>query len=69
MGTIHREYPAGNVGVLAILIQLPRWGLLYNLYADRLLGFNMFPQSVYETRECALLYFAYPCVDAIKPVR
>ena len=28
-----------------------RWGLLYNLYADRLLGFNMFPQSVYETRE------------------
>ena len=28
-----------------------RWGLLYNLYADRLLGFNMFPQSVYDTRE------------------
>ncbi|KAF9653386.1 DUF1793-domain-containing protein [Thelephora ganbajun] len=26
------------------------WGLLYNLYADRLLGFNMFPQSVYETQ-------------------
>ena len=27
------------------------WGLLYNLYADRLLNFNMFPLSVYETRE------------------
>jgi len=24
------------------------WGLLYNLYADQLLGFNMFPQSVYD---------------------
>jgi len=28
----------------------PSWGLLYNLYADRLLGFNMFPQTVYETQ-------------------
>ena len=28
-----------------------RWGLMYNLYADRLLGFNMFPQSVYEARK------------------
>ncbi|KAF9790927.1 hypothetical protein BJ322DRAFT_417052 [Thelephora terrestris] len=28
----------------------PSWGLLYNLYADRLLGFNMFPQSVYDTQ-------------------
>jgi hypothetical protein len=28
-----------------------RWGLLYNLYSDLLLGFNMFPQFVYETRE------------------
>ena len=28
------------------------WGLLCdNLYADRLLNFNMFPQSVYEMRE------------------
>jgi len=26
------------------------WGLLYNLYADRLLGFNMFPSSVCETQ-------------------
>lgn len=26
------------------------WGLLYNLFADRLLGFNMFPQSVYDTQ-------------------
>lgn len=28
-----------------------RWGLLYNLYADKLLGFNMFPQSVYDIRK------------------
>jgi len=26
------------------------WGLLYNLYADRLLNFNMFPLFVYETQ-------------------
>jgi Domain of unknown function (DUF1793)/Domain of unknown function (DUF4965) len=24
------------------------WGLAYNLYADKLLGFNLFPQSVYD---------------------
>ncbi|KAF9782924.1 hypothetical protein BJ322DRAFT_182136 [Thelephora terrestris] len=28
----------------------PSWGLLYNLYADLLLGFGMFPQSVYQTQ-------------------
>jgi len=28
----------------------PSWGQLYNLYADLLLGFNMFPLSVYETQ-------------------
>ena len=28
-----------------------RWGLSYNLYADRLHGSNTFPRSVYETRE------------------
>ncbi|KAF9782928.1 hypothetical protein BJ322DRAFT_182840 [Thelephora terrestris] len=28
----------------------PYWATLYNLYADRLLGFNMFPLSVYETQ-------------------
>ena len=32
-----------------------RWGLLYNLYADRLLGFNMFPESVYDIRRCYFL--------------
>ena len=31
-----------------------RWSQLYNLYADRLLGFNMFPQSVYDIREFLL---------------
>ncbi|KZV67101.1 DUF1793-domain-containing protein [Peniophora sp. CONT] len=24
------------------------WGLAYNLYADKLLGFNLFPQSIYD---------------------
>ncbi|KAF9784530.1 hypothetical protein BJ322DRAFT_1109249 [Thelephora terrestris] len=28
----------------------PSWTLLYNLYADRLLGFNMFPPSVHNTQ-------------------
>ncbi|KAK0490831.1 DUF1793-domain-containing protein, partial [Armillaria novae-zelandiae] len=27
-----------------------RWGLSYNLYADKLLNLNIFPQSVYETQ-------------------
>ena len=27
------------------------WGLSYNLYADKLLGTNVFPNSVYEMRE------------------
>lgn len=26
------------------------WGLAYNLYADKLLGLNLFPQSVYESQ-------------------
>ena len=38
----------------AVIVMILRvaisWGLLYNLYADRLLDFDMFPLSVYETR-------------------
>ncbi|EIM85296.1 DUF1793-domain-containing protein [Stereum hirsutum FP-91666 SS1] len=26
------------------------WGLAYNLYADKLLGLNLFPQSIYDTQ-------------------
>jgi len=26
----------------------PSWGLMYNLYADKLLGTNLFPDSIYE---------------------
>ena len=26
------------------------WGLAYNLYADKLLGFSLFPQSIYNLR-------------------
>lgn len=53
MGTTRREYRRG--GGIRDDLRGPdatiRWGLLYNLYADRLLGFDMFPQSVYDTRE------------------
>lgn len=27
------------------------WGLSYNLYADKLLGTNVFPQSIYDLRK------------------
>lgn len=38
-----------------------RWGLSYNLYGDKLLGLNLFPQSVYQMRE----FIPAPC-DAIE---
>ena len=49
METTHRECR----GLVAATVTYAgiRWGLLYNLYTDRLLGFNMFPPFVYETRE------------------
>jgi len=53
-GTTHREYRGEEHGDPRDPNATIRWGLLYNLYADRLLGFNMFPQSVYETREFVL---------------
>lgn len=30
------------------------WGLSYNLYGEKLLGFNLFPQSVFDTRTLIL---------------
>jgi hypothetical protein len=35
------------------------WGLSYNLFGDKLLGLNLFPQSVYEEQTAW-----YPTVDA-----
>lgn len=32
------------------LIEGHSWGLSYNLYADKLLGTNVFPSSVFEMR-------------------
>ncbi|KAL1706445.1 hypothetical protein EV121DRAFT_278880 [Schizophyllum commune] len=32
------------------------WGLTYNLYADKLLGFNLFPSSIYDQRLCFHTY-------------
>ena len=51
MGATHRMCRWGGYGDPRDSDVITRWGLLYNLYADRLLGFNMFPQSVYDTRE------------------
>ena len=28
------------------------WGLAYNLLADKLLGTNVFPQSIFDLRQC-----------------
>jgi hypothetical protein len=28
----------------------PSWGLMYNLYADKLLGTNVFPAAMYQMR-------------------
>ena len=30
------------------------WGLTYNLYGDKLLKLNLFPDSLYQTRESSL---------------
>ena len=51
MGTTHRKHRAEECDNFLNSDVAIRWSLLYNLYADRLLGFNMFPQSVYEIRE------------------
>ena len=56
-----------NTEIPTILKVIVRWGLLYNLYADRLLGFNMFPQAVYETRELRFRLL-YSLVDPIQPL-
>ena len=53
-GTTHRKCHGEGHGDSHDSNQIIRWGLLYNLYADRLLGFNMFPQSVYEIRQFLL---------------
>ena len=33
------------------LLTMSSWGLSYNLYADKLLGTNVFPGSVYDMRK------------------
>ena len=57
-GTIHRKYRGEERDNPHDSDVFTRWGLLYSLYADRLLEFNMFPQSVYETREFVMFCFA-----------
>ena len=32
------------------------WGIAYNLYADKLLGTNIFPSSVYDMRTYLILF-------------
>lgn len=41
----------GTFGFFDYLLTVFSWGLSYNLYADKLLGTNVFPQSVYDMRK------------------
>ena len=50
MGTTRREH-CGVRDEFRGCDMIIKWGLLYNLFADRLLGFNVFPQSVYDLRK------------------
>ena len=69
MGTTHRTCSWGNYDDPRDSDITVRWGLLYNLYADRLLGFNMFPQSVYETREFSSCFVQCgPVSTRLKPL-
>jgi hypothetical protein len=53
---------AGMLGALVFfeyLLTVSSWGLSYNLYADKLLGTNVFPQSVYDMRKVILCVRAF----------
>lgn len=41
------------------------WGMLYNLFMDRLLNLNIMPQSLYDMQERLVLGYSstYPCGD------
>lgn len=47
-------------GFFECLLTLFSWGLSYNLYADRLLGTNIFPQSVYDMRKVIFGATSFP---------
>jgi hypothetical protein len=68
MGITHRKCHRDEPGYLRGSDVTARWGLLYNLYPDRLLGFNMFPQSVYETREFFLVHIVLCQLDSNRPM-
>lgn len=58
------EMTAGMLGtfeLLAYLFTVSSWGLSYNMYADKLLGTNVFPQSVYDMRKVIFGLKAFPC--------
>lgn len=68
--TCHMGMTVGMLGALVFfeyLLTVSSWGLSYNLYADKLLGTNVFPQSVYDMRKVILGVRAFPyswvCVD------
>jgi len=69
MGTTHRTYSWGNYDDPHNYDVTVRWSLLYNLHADRLPGLNMFPQSVYETREFLFCFVqCSPVSTHLKPL-
>lgn len=59
----------GMFGLFECLFTLSSWGLSYNLYADKLLGTNVFPESVYDMRKVVLGVTAFHTHEFVLIVR
>ena len=55
---LSRVVSSDKTRLLSVFDQQQSSGILYNLYADKLLGTNIFPASIYELREQPLLFLS-----------